>query len=145
MNALGVWLNTFAAGPQAIDAKSELLALHKASLAAHRDNNWEFFRGVAGETLYGLQDGAITTQSPEEVGAAFEAYLTVARFTLYEDLDSPVVFVSDDGSLGWVIARVRVEGSYGEGRLDSTWSWINLFAREGASWKLVGTASTRGN
>ncbi|MHC4975417.1 MAG: DUF4440 domain-containing protein [Planctomycetota bacterium] len=123
--------------------RAELLAVHESFLVAHRENDWEFFRDFADETVYGLRDGEITTQTPEAMGERFEAYLGEAVFTRYEDLSEPVVFVSDDGTLGWVMAHVRIEGTYGEGRLDSTWSWVTLLERVDGEWRLVGSASTR--
>ena len=125
------------------DYRTELLAVHEAFLEAHRQNDWGYFRDFADNTVYGLRDGAITTQTPDQMGDRFAGYLSAAQFTRYEDLTTPVVFVSDDGTLGWVMAQVRIEGSLGEGRLDSTWSWVTLLKRVDGAWKLVGSASTR--
>ena len=123
--------------------KTRVLAIHEAFLEGHRQNDWTFFREFAAETVYGLRGGEITHQTPEQMGERFAAYLGQAEFSRYEDLDEPIVFVSDDGTLGWVMAHVRIEGTLGEGRLDSTWSWVTLLQRIDGEWKLIGSASTR--
>jgi hypothetical protein len=39
----------------------------------------------------------------------FEGYFRGARYEEWDDLEPPVVRVSDDGSMGWIVSRVRVK------------------------------------
>ena len=78
--------------------------------------------------------------------ARFQGYFAAATFTRYEDLEAPITRISDDGSLGWVIAKVRVEGYYrtddgAREPLDTTWGWIELYGRKDGAWLRIGTVS----
>ena len=55
----------------------------------------------------------------------------------------PVVRVSDDGTLGWVICQVKIAGSQGDESFSSVWAWIELYAKVDGTWKRVGNVSNR--
>ncbi len=132
-----------------MDHSEQLLDLHRRSLEAHVNGDWRFFRDLAADPILSLRDGDVLSASPQETGERFRSYLSQAEFSRYEDIAEPRVWVSDDGTLGWVIARVRVEGVFARGTpdeqsLDTTWSWVAMFERDDAGeWRLAGTSSTR--
>lgn len=126
----------------------ELAAAHAASLAAHRDNDWEWFGSDTSDPFVVASNGAISRVSPEDQRTQFRRYLEGAAFRRYEDLEPPIIRVAADGSLGWVIARVAVEGTWSEGdapgqSLDSTWAWVTLYERVDGRWIRVANVSNR--
>jgi len=85
---------------------------------------------------------------PPEYRDRRAAYLQDASFTTYRDLRDPIVRISDDGLLGWLIAEVEIEGTATgpdgtrQGFRDA-WAWVELYERTNAGWRLTGNASNR--
>ena len=130
------------------DYEAEALAVHAESLRAHRDGNWQWFGEAMTEPTWNVSKGAVKTSTREQTLERFRNYLPHARFDRYEDIGEPIVRVSKDGTLAWVIATVRIEGQMKSGpeagaSLNSTWAWILLLERQGDRWMRVGTVSTR--
>jgi hypothetical protein len=76
----------------------------------------------------------------------FKEYLDNTEFDEYRDLIDPIVRVSDDGTLGWVIAQVKVAGTRnydsGESKVfDSVWAWIELWEKRDGRWYRLGDVS----
>ena len=75
-----------------------------------------------------------------------EGYLGATTFSSYRDLKEPVVTISDDGSLGWLIAEVEAIGiqESPSGQADSIhaiWAWIELYKKGPEGWQMVGNVS----
>src|SRR5262249_12646840 len=90
--------------------------------------------------------GEITQPTLDARRARFQQYLETTRFTEYVDLVPPIVRVSDDGSLGWVIVQVRGVGVQttqdGASRpLVFESAWIELYERRAGVWYRVGNVS----
>ena len=61
---------------------------------------------------------------------------------------APVVRVSEDGTLGWLIAEVEVRGTQvaedgASTPIESVWAWIELYQKMNGEWSLVGNVSNR--
>jgi hypothetical protein len=130
------------------DAEQRLLALHEAVLEAHRTGNVDLWMSVEGDEYVSANGGAITFPSAAERRAMRTPYLAATTFDSYRDTRDPVVRVSDDGTLGWVIAEVEVAGARlgGDSTLTpihETWAWIELYRKVDGEWKLVGNVSNR--
>jgi hypothetical protein len=128
------------------DPRAELLALHAEVMRAHRESNADLLlRSEAPESV-SANRGEITQPTLDERRARFQQYLGMTRFTEYVDLVSPIVRVSNDGSLGWVIVQVRGAGVQttqdgGFKPLAFESAWIELYERRGGSWYRVGNVS----
>ena len=128
------------------DARNELLALHEEAMRAHRESNAELLlRAEAADTV-SANRGEISQPTLEARRAMFGQYLGSTRFTEYVDVVPPVVRVSQDGSLGWVIAQVRAAGTQatkdGKSRPVAFESaWIELYERRDGTWFRVGNVS----
>ncbi|MGK0219490.1 MAG: hypothetical protein ACI9HE_002993 [Planctomycetota bacterium] len=126
----------------------ELLAVHAAVLRDHRELDWRSLTGAESnaDVTLSVSRGQVQEMPRRAVQERFQGYFAGARFSRYDDLAPPIVRVSEDGTLGWVIANVRVEGVFedpaGESRsLASTLGWIELYERSGGRWLRVGTVS----
>lgn len=119
--------------------RAALLQLHQDSLRAHREGDWRWFgRGTTDDVVMGSR-GEIIRPNPEDTLARFRDYLGRTRFEEYRDASAPIVRVSDDGTMGWVLAHVYVKGVQDEGeetetRLDTTWTWISTFDKRDGRW-----------
>lgn len=130
--------------PQLRDEQA-LLRLHEEVLRGHREGDPRWLATEGDDYVVGNR-GLVTTPSLAERTERFRAYLSRTRFETYRDRRAPVVRVSADGSLGWVVAEVEAEGSQttdaGVERVSFVCAWVELYARSGGDWKRVGNVST---
>ena len=128
------------------EARAKLLALHEEAMQAHRESNADLLLRSEGPDFVSANRGAITQPTLDARRALFQQYLGSTRFTEYVDVVPPVVQVSNDGSLGWVIVQVRGagvqtkrDGSSQPLAFES--AWIELYERRGGSWYRIGNVS----
>jgi hypothetical protein len=124
-----------------------LLALHEGALAAHRDGDVDALVAPESDDYVMGNRGELFFPSKDERVAQLGPYLAQTRFTTYRDLVPPVVRVSTDGTLGWVVCQVRIEGTRtmpsGDAHpVDSTWTWVELYEKRGGRWVRTGNVST---
>jgi hypothetical protein len=129
-----------------LDARAELLALHEEAMRAHRESNVDLLLRSEAPDFISANRGQITQPTLDARRAGLRQYLGTTRFTEYIDLVPPVVRVSNDGSLGWVIVQVRGAGAQttqdgGSQPLAFESAWIELYERRGGSWYRVGNVS----
>jgi hypothetical protein len=129
-----------------LEARAQLLALHEEAMRAHRESNVDLLLRSEAPDSVSANRGQITQPTLDARRARFQQYLATTRFSEYIDLVPPIVRVSDDGSLGWVIAQVRAAGvqTTQDGvsqPLAFESAWIELYERRGGSWYRVGNVS----
>lgn len=128
------------------DAQAELLALHEEAMRAHRESDAELLLRSDAPDFVSASRGQITRPTLDARRDRFQEYLGSTRFTEYVDLVPPVVRVSRDGSLGWVIVQVRATGVQitqdgGSRPLTFESAWIELYERHEGRWLRVGNVS----
>lgn len=131
--------------PRAADARA-LLALHERVLEAHRRSDPAMLLEGAAEEFVQAGRGQLTRPTLAERRERFTRYLGATRFTRYADDVPPVVEVSADGTLGWVVAQVSAEGLQSMAgappeTLRFTSAWIELYRKVGREWTSVGNVS----
>jgi hypothetical protein len=123
-----------------------LAALHAKVIEAHRANDVEMLLEDESEDYVVASRGEISGPSIAERRERLGSYLGRTTFREYRDLVEPVVRVSADGTLGWVVVQVHVEGeqrgSDGEvSPLEFTSAWIELYEKRDGRWLRVGNVS----
>jgi hypothetical protein len=135
------------AGPDPSAAADELRGLHERVLEAHRNGDLEAWMAVEGEPYVSANNGTISFPGADQRRAAREPYLDSTTFTVYRDLRPPIVRISEDATLGWVIAEVEVRGTRvsdgADTPVEAVWAWIELYENRSGVWKLVGNMSNR--
>lgn len=124
----------------------ELRRLHSDLIRAHVENDPDLWMSIESDEYVSANGGRVTFPPAADRRAGREAYLRSATFSRYRDVREPIVRISEDGSLGWLIAEVeiagRVEGDDGaEQTFEETWAWVELYERGEDGWKLVGNVS----
>lgn len=127
-------------------AASQLLALHREVIAAHRARDADMIVARESGDYVVANRGEVTFPSLEQRRERLGRYLGSTRFTEYRDLVAPVVQVSPDGRLGWVIAQVEAKGvqQQGDGSsepLEYVSAWIELYESRDGRWFRVGNVS----
>jgi len=112
--------------------RSEILALHQATIDAHWQKDVDFFiKDMAKDYLF-VQNGEIQRPQKEEIKTKMNDYINNTTFTEYRDLQQPIIGFSKDGSVAWSIVQVKVAGKRTmddgtERELDFTCAWITLY------------------
>jgi len=85
-----------------------LLLLHREERRAHFEHDVNFLLAHVAPHLLDVRDGQVNRMSREDVRAKFVEYFQSAQFTAWDDAEPPIVRVSADGNMGWMIVRVRI-------------------------------------
>lgn len=130
------------------ESRAQLLAMHEQVLEAHRTGDVEQWMAVEGDDYISANGGTITFPTTGERRGMREPYLLSTSFEVYRDLQDPIVEVSPDGQLGWVIAQVEMRGTQASSDssthpIEAVWAWIELYRKVDGAWKLVGNVSNR--
>jgi len=127
--------------------EQELLAVHAADRRAHLARDVDALLLHGGPEIVEVRDGEVHRLTREQVRENFRTYFGKAHFTAWHDLSPPVVSVSPDGRLGWMIVRVHVaywERSP-EGVLkttDEVLAWMASYERVGGTWRMTAVTTT---
>jgi len=151
------WIFAIAAGSLALAPRvtegepsntdvDEMLRLHSEVLEAHRNDEVDRWLASESDEIIMVSRGEVLFPSKDERKPHIESYLKNTVFEQYEDLIEPIVRVSDDGTLGWLIAQVKIVGtrdnSDGETvPINSVWAWIELYEKKNGRWFRVGNVS----
>jgi len=128
--------------------KQSLLAIHERILQAHRAGDVNDWLDAEAEEYISVNRGRISFPTSAERRAGREPYLEATTFTVYRDLSDPIVRISVDGTMGWVVAEVEVQGNQVaedgvETEINVIWAWVELYEKVDGAWKVVGNVSNR--
>jgi hypothetical protein len=138
-----------ACGPQLdLDAdRAELLRLHDLAQTAHLDKRPDLLVASFADSLLNISRGAVTLRTPEESQKRFQAYFDRSTFQEWADLAPPVIRISPDGQMAYVIVQKRVRltapDSAGLPRpVHTIYAWVELYEKRAGRWTLMAVAST---
>jgi hypothetical protein len=89
-------------------ARQELLALHAHDRQAHFATDSDTLVTPFAESIIDVRNGFVQRVSREDKRQDFEQYFKNATYYEWDDLEPPIVQVSQDASLGWMITRTKV-------------------------------------
>jgi hypothetical protein len=123
-----------------------LLRIHQTIISAHRANNVEAWMQLEAVDMTSINGGRVSFPTSAQRHAGRTEYLASSKFEVYRDLRPPIVRISRDGTLGWLIAEVEVKGTEtGQDGASSpfhdVWAWVELYEKIDGAWKIVGNAS----
>lgn len=129
------------------ELKAELLTIHQDLIRAHLTNDPSFSVQTILENFASVKDGEITFPDRDEVLSGINDYISNTTFSEYRDLQEPVIGLSEDGTVGWVIARVSVQGErkLNDGamrEISFICSWMTLYRRVNGRWVTEAEVST---
>src|SRR5215469_5042966 len=91
--------------------RAALLELHASVRRAHFETDVGLLVANDAEEWVNVRDGTITWRRREDVADFFRTYFEGATYHEWDDVEPPIVRVSDDGTLAWMIVHVRVRGT----------------------------------
>ena len=125
-----------------IDQK-QLLAIHKQGMDAHKNIGLEKWLNGFTDDYISANRGKISYPTSDEMKSRLRPYITSTKFEYYRDMVPPVVRVSQDGTLGWVIVQIEAKGLAGDDVTQFQFAWIELYAKKNGKWVAVGNVSNR--
>ena len=130
-----------------IDLEKEKYALirrHIQDRRAHLDKNIDtLLAGMADEQI-NIRDGRVSRRSHAEAEDGFTAYFNqVAEFIHWDDLQPPIIQISQDGAMAWMVNQVRLHyRSINDEETDLICTWLMVYEKQNGGWVAVANAST---
>jgi hypothetical protein len=134
--------------PNSVDAgKAELLAVHQAERSAHFAHYVNALIAAQAPDFTDVSDGKIQVMSREQVRQTFTEYFQGTHFSAWDDLGQPIIHVSPDRQMGWLIVRVRIAysktDSVGKKTSESAvLAWMSTYEKRNGNWLLAANATT---
>ena len=127
--------------------RAELLRLHKADREAHFKTDIELLQRSSPEEFISVSRGKIHRAAKSDERKLFTEYFKGAKYYEWDDLEEPIIRVSKDGSMAWMITRVRVrrtqKGAAGEEKEEKfTYAGIMTYEKQAGKWVRVANVST---
>ncbi len=127
--------------------EAELLALHQADRRAHFDHDVNALLMHTADRVIDVRNGKVTVLSRADVAGKFAEYFRRAEFLKWDDVQAPIVRVSSDGRLGWMIVRVRIaytemDSTGKKIRRDETMAWMSAYEKQNGVWMMTAVTST---
>lgn len=123
-----------------------LRALHEKVLEAHRRSNIQMLLEDESPDYVVASRGEVTRPTIEQRRGFLGPYLKRTAFEEYRDAIEPVITVSNDGTLGWVVVQVQARGvqTGPDGKKETiafTSAWIELYEKRKGRWYRTGNVS----
>jgi hypothetical protein len=144
--ATAVWLVQCAPISRVDTDSDQLRALHEKVIQAHRQSNVDVLLEDESADYVVAGRGEVTHPTLDERRERLGSYLGRTTFHEYRDVADPLVRVSRDGTLGWVIVQVQARGLQATPErenesLEFVSAWIELYEKRDGRWFRVGNVS----
>jgi hypothetical protein len=126
---------------------AELLRRHALGREAHFRTDASLLVADGAEEFISVSGGRVSRIKPEEQRAFFTGYFKDAVYHEWDDVEPPIVRVSDDGTMGWVITRTRVHRTQKDAAGKETetrfvYAGIMTYEKRAGRWVRVANVST---
>ena len=123
-----------------------LRALHEKVMVAHRQSNVELLLDDEAADYIVASRGEISRPTIVERRERLGPYLRQTAFAEYKDAVEPVITMSKDGTLGWVVVQVQARGvqTGADGKKEPiafVSAWIELYEKRNGRWYRTGNVS----
>jgi hypothetical protein len=128
------------------DDRRALVEIHERDVRAHVETNVDAILENQGDSFVTASNGAIATATKADVEAFFTRYFRGAKYHEYATLEGPVIRVSDDGTMAWVMTRTRarrtqtVDGVANDRNF--VYAGAMMYEKRNGAWKRIANVST---
>ena len=127
--------------------KAELLKTHQQDRRAHFQTDVDLLLADHPEEFIYVRDGKVGRSKKADTRKVFTESFKGATYSEWDDLEPPIVRVSNDGSLGWIITRLKVrrtkKNSTGAEKEEKfVYAGIMTYEKRGGRWIKVANVST---
>lgn len=145
---IGFW---GACQPEKFDFEAEkqsLLRLHRAQQAAHLQKNVTAFIAQFDQNMLSVNQGKITTMSPEAARPRIQSYFETVKFKKWADVNPPRIAFSDDASMAYMVVDKMVILTYLDEQKQTVeesthFAWVSIYKKQpDGEWTIVCNVST---
>jgi hypothetical protein len=121
--------------------------MHRLARTAHLEKRADLLIASFADSFLNISNGTVELRTPSESRARFQAYFDRVAFQEWDDLAPPVVRISPDGQMAYVIVqksvRLTAADSTGVGKPEHTiYAWVELYEKRARRWTLMAVVST---
>ena len=145
-------LTILAAGgpPDLTTSRTELLAEVAKERTAHLNHDVELLLSTLADDFVSVDEGVVSHPTRPQLRRRFAAYFGSVDFRAWDDLASPEVEISADGTLATVLIR-KLGRTVPRGAMndpnaavsETRFAWIEVWRRNGQRWEDTMIVSTR--
>jgi hypothetical protein len=117
--------------------RAALLELHANVRRAHFETDADLLVANDAEEWINVRDATITRRRREDVADFFRTYFEGATYHEWEDVEPPLVRISDDAKLAWMIVHVRVRRTKADRELRFSYAGIETYEKRDGRWVKV--------
>ena len=92
--------------------KENLLEIHARTRKAHLESDADLMVAAFADEVFRVAGGAVTGQPRDESRQNYQKYFAGSTYHEMDDLEPPVIRISQDASMAWMIARTKVRFTY---------------------------------
>jgi len=127
--------------------KTELLRLHKSNREAHFKTDVDLLFENSPEEMISVSRGKVSRSKTAAGRKVFAEYFRGAKYYEWDDLEEPIIRVSKDASMAWMITRIRVrrvqrDAAGAEREEKFIYAGIMTYEKRGGRWVRVANVST---
>ena len=129
------------------DDYNKLLNLQKQQKKAHLNYNAEMFIDMFDDNIIQIRNGRISSRTKEESLKRVNRYFNSVKFETWDDIEPPIIKISEDGKMAYVIVHKEIILSYmskdGKENVErNELAWLEVWEKKNDEWKYVAAAST---
>lgn len=129
------------------DEITQLLKIHESDRRAHFETNAKQIMEHATDAFISVSNGKVQQTTRADNLKFFEEYFKGARYFEWDDLEPPIVRVSDDASMAWMIVRTKVRRAQTQSDGKTTergfvYAGIMTYEKKDGQWVRVANVST---
>ncbi len=133
--------------PQTALALSELMEAHEQARTAHFNKDARMMVSGLADDHINVTAGKINRPTKEQNLKSFQNYFGRVEFLEWDDVVPPVIRVSKDATMAYVIVqkrvRIKTNNEQGQPIEESTvYAWVELHEKQNGKWILKAIAST---
>jgi len=127
--------------------RAELLRLHGLARTAHLEKRADLLVASFADTFLDISNGGVTVRGPAESRTRFQAYFDRVAFEEWDDLALPIIRISPDGQMAYVVVQksVRLTAPDSAGvrqPVHTIYAWVELYEKRAGKWTLMTVVST---
>lgn len=124
-----------------------LLASNERQREAHMNSDPSLLALGMADTVKTVQRGEIRVEAKAGMMKRWEAYFKTIEYSKWDDLQEPLIEISDDATLAWVsVKKITVSTLVDDlsQTIDTTYfAWTTGYRKIGGDWKVYSVTSTR--
>jgi sulfatase modifying factor 1 len=125
---------------------NEILRMHYRDRAAHFNRDAAYIFSNFADEYFSIGNGRLNVPDREAGRKRLQAYFDASTFIEWDDVTPPVIRISDDGSMAYVLVhkRVRLLDKNDGGKEEiEIFAWNMTMRKIGGKWRVTSTTSTR--